>query len=415
MSTFQGQCGYCDPSGCWPAPVFPGQTEQFGGSDSKEFRATAAVYGHALQVKRAGGVPRFASGSDYLRYKKGLIAAGSAGGYRPYRAPPAPIADMIAAGCPCAEVCPVATTVEDNTIYSQIIDISDAFIQAYTMAAYGVSMPTPPPGYPDSNCIIIITTPYCNSTSQITKIFDESGAILPAQITDLGPALSYMDGPFGPLGVGGTVFIYPLAGITGIFTVTVTASNSCSSSTGSLFYCFLEGSPVTMADGSTKPIETVTVGDRVVGAFGEINTVTGSLSNLLGFVPITNINGEHKTTAPHPHITVDHKLCCTDTDSLTKFAYGRRFPLRGADGKLEPRIIKGVNPSRITKLEVGTVLQTQTGARTVTSLETIRMPPSTRVYHLTTDGSHSYLVDGYAVAGGATEEDFDYDTWTPRS
>jgi hypothetical protein len=414
MSTFQGQCGYCDPSGCWPAPVFPGQTEQFGGSDSKEFRATATVYGHALLTQQK----RFASATDYLRYKKGLIAAGSAGGYRPYRAPPAPIADMIAAGCPtaevCAEVCPVSTG-EPSTVWGGIPDISDTEFQDYLTAAYGVSLPSPPPGYPDTDFIAIVYTPYCNSTSQITNIYDESGNVLPAQITDLGPALSYEGGPFGPLGVGGTVIIYPLAGVPFIFTVTVTASNSCSSSTGSLFFCFLEGSPVTMADGSTKPIETVAVGDRVVGAFGEINTVTGSLSNLLGFVPITNINGEHKTTAPHPHITADHKFCCTDTDSLIKFAYGRRFPIRGADGKLEPRVIKGVSQERITKLEVGTVLQTQTGARTVATLETIRMPPSTRVYHLTTDGSHSYLVDGYAVAGGATEEDFDYDTWTPRS
>jgi hypothetical protein len=170
-----------------------------------------------------------------------------------------------------------------------------------------------------------------------------------------------------------------------------------------------------MADGSTKPIETVAAGDRVMGAFGEINTVTGSLSNLLGFVPITNINGEHKATAPHPHITSDHKFCCTDTVTLTRFAYGRRFPIIGADGSIEARVIKGVKPERITKLEVGTVLQTLTGARTVTTLETIRMPPSTRVYHLTTDGSHSYTVDGYAVAGGATEDDFNYDTWTPRT
>jgi len=100
MSTYQGQCGYCDPSGCWPAPVLPLQTERFGSSDRKEFLATATVYGHALSIVQADGKPRFTSATDYLRYKKGQIAAGSAAGYRPYRAPPAPIADMIAAGCP---------------------------------------------------------------------------------------------------------------------------------------------------------------------------------------------------------------------------------------------------------------------------------------------------------------------------
>jgi hypothetical protein len=104
MSTFQGQCGYCDPSGCWSSPVFPGQTEQFGASDQREFRATATVYGHVVAEKRRGEVVRFASATDYMRYKKGLLAAGSAAGYRPYRPPPsAAIASMIATGCPTTE------------------------------------------------------------------------------------------------------------------------------------------------------------------------------------------------------------------------------------------------------------------------------------------------------------------------
>ena len=166
--------------------------------------------------------------------------------------------------------------------------------------------------------------------------------------------------------------------------------------------------------GGSKPIEQVVTGDRVVGAFGEINTVTGTISNNLGLVSIININDEHMTTAPHPHITTDRKLSSAAPAALG-FAYGRRFPVTGADGVKELRTIKGVNPERITKLEIGTSLQTLTGPKVVNKLETIRMPPSTRVYHLTTDGSHSYMVNGYAVAGGATEDDFDYDTWTPRT
>jgi hypothetical protein len=103
MSTYQGQCGYCDVSteACWPSPVFPGPTEKFGASDQKEFRATATVYGHSVTIVRNGGVPRFTSASDYLRYKKGQVAAGSGAGYRPYRSPPsAAVAAIIATGCP---------------------------------------------------------------------------------------------------------------------------------------------------------------------------------------------------------------------------------------------------------------------------------------------------------------------------
>lgn len=223
MSTFQGQCGYCDPSGCWPAPVFPGQTEQFGGSDSKEFRATATVYGHALTIQRSGGVPRFTSATDYLRYKKGLIAAGSAGGYRPYRAPPAPIADMIAAGCPCAEVCPVSTT-NDNTPGAGPIDVDDSEFQAYIDFLYGTStpIPSPPSGYLYDYYIALFYPPYCNSTLESVRVIGEDGSTISSQITNLGPSPT--------IGLGGVFIIYPSSDA--VSRITFTASNSCSSSTG---------------------------------------------------------------------------------------------------------------------------------------------------------------------------------------
>ena len=275
---------------------------------------------------------------------------------------------------------------------------------------------TPPVGYPYETFIVILFPPYCNATSySVTLIVNGS----PVSFESIRYGSSNFNGfPYGDLGIGGAFVIFPSIDLTSgdieSVSVTLTASNSCSSETGdATFFCFLEGSPVALENGTTKPIETVAVGDRVVGAFGEINTVTGTISNNLGFVPIININGEHKTTAPHPHIAADHKFSCADPVSLT-FAYGKSFPVSGADGTRGKRVIKGVNRERITKLQIGTVLQTLTGPRPVTTLETIRMPPATRVYHLTTDGSHSYTVDGYAVAGGATEDDFDYDAWTPK-
>jgi hypothetical protein len=281
-------------------------------------------------------------------------------------------------------------------------------------ALYGTPtpIPQPPVGYAFDYGLFVEIPVYCNATQASIRVLDDSGNEIPlTSITNLGlvPQLNIQE-------VGYIFVIYPGPSASFPPTMPVTVSNECSSSTGDAqIFCFLAGSPVALADGGSKPIERVVVGDRVIGAFGEINTVTGTLSNNLGLVSITNINGEHKTTAPHPHITADHKLSCTDTLTLTKLAYGRSFPLKGAEGKIEPRVIKGVGRERIEKLQIGTVLQTLTGPRPVTSLETIRMPMNTRVYHLTTDGSHSYTVDGYAVAGGATEEDFDYDTWTPRA
>lgn len=320
--------------------------------------------------------------------------------------------------CPSTTICNPVCPIEDNLpVWGplDLVNVNDPpfgfnYTQTQIDGLYGTPtpMPEPPVGYEFDFGLVVIVPSYCNTTQANLQLLDEIGNVIPASITNLGPI------PPPNNEFAGYIFvIYPTT--VDFSTIPVTVSNSCSSSTGNAqIFCFLAGSPVTLADGTTKPIETVAVGDRVIGAFGEINTVTGTISNNLGLVSITNINGEHKTTSPHPHITADHKLCCSDPLTLSKFAYGRSFPLRGADGRTEARVIKGVSSDRITKLEVGTVLQTQTGPRPVTTLETIRMPPTTRVYHLTTDGSHSYLVDGYAVAGGATEEDFDYDTWTPR-
>jgi hypothetical protein len=170
-----------------------------------------------------------------------------------------------------------------------------------------------------------------------------------------------------------------------------------------------------LEDGSSKPIETITVGDRVVGAFGEINTVEALQVNPLGLATISNINGEHKTTSHHPHISPDHKFCCAQPLGLSSLTYGKMHWVRGENGIQEKRLMKGVRPDRIKKLEVGMSLQTNTGPRTVTSIERIPMPYTTPVYHLAVGGSHTYLVDGYAVSGWPNEDDFNYDTWTPRT
>ena len=237
MSTFQGQCGYCDPSdGCWPSPVFPGQTEQFGASDQKEFRATATVYGSTVAAQRRGEVVRFASATDYLRYKKGLIAAGSAGGYRPYRPPPsAAIESMIATGCPCDLVCPLSTD-ESNTPVAAILDYDNPdsipfgvnFNESQLDLVYGsgthsLSLPV---GY--NYGILLLCPAICNSTSLSVQVFDLSGAALSANIVDFGPvpppnnyissqafAIFLVDDPAVNLG-----------------SIVVTAANSCGSSSG---------------------------------------------------------------------------------------------------------------------------------------------------------------------------------------
>jgi len=212
-----------------------------------------------------------------------------------------------------------------------------------------------------------------------------------------------------------TATLYLTNNDTGNRIITVTANTACGSSTATteVTPCFLAGSLVQMADGSTKAIEEVQVGDRVLGAFGEINDVLALHRPLLGPVAtMCNINGEHSTTNHHPHISIDRQFYCGDPALVSATTYGREHDVIDETGATVKRLLKGLSAGRIQKLETGVNLKTVDGARVVATLELYPMPPETQLYNLVIGGSHTYHVDGYAVTGWPREDDFDYDTWT---
>jgi hypothetical protein len=194
---------------------------------------------------------------------------------------------------------------------------------------------------------------------------------------------------------------------------TVTAYTSCGNATTSANVqpCFLIGSLVQMADGTTKPIEDVSVNDLVLGAFGEINTVLALHRPLLGDALMCKINDEHSTTNHHPHISLDRKFYCGNPDLVSQSTYGRIHKVIDASGNIVDRMLHGLKKERIAKLYVGVELKTVEGSRITQSIETYSMPEDTQLYNLVTSGSHTYYVDGYAVTGWPREDDFDYDKW----
>ncbi len=199
--------------------------------------------------------------------------------------------------------------------------------------------------------------------------------------------------------------------------VTITASNDCGSSTADapgLAPCFLAGSLVHMADGTTRAIENVAVGDMVIGAFGEYNPVLALHRPLLGDKLMCLINGEHSTTNHHPHVSVDRKFYCGDLASVNNQTYGRSHIVIDGDGHQVLRYLQGLNPRRIGLLLPGIELKTIDGGRLVQTADTYSLPPDTQLYNLVIGGSHTYHVDDYAVTGWPREDDFDYDTWTPK-
>ena len=271
-----------------------------------------------------------------------------------------------------------------------------------------------PPGYPnDRNAYLIVFGPSCNITQQ-SVAFTVNGN--PVTHTDyyLG---TYNSNSFGPQ--TGYLVFYPTQDTNvseDTLNAVLTVSNSCSeSSTDASFGCFLEGAPVTMADGTTKPIQSVMVGDVVRGAFGELNTVEALHQPMVGSSRLCNINNEHRSTTHHPHISADKKFYVVDPAILANMTYGKKHTVILADGSTERRTMPGVAKERLLKLTEGVELQTITGARAVTSITYEPISPFTKVYHLVVGGSHTYIVEGYAVSGWATETDFNYDTWTSRT
>lgn len=196
-------------------------------------------------------------------------------------------------------------------------------------------------------------------------------------------------------------------------TVTITALTNCGTTSSSIVVqpCFLAGSLVHMADGTTKAIEDVQVYDLVIGAFGEINRVLALHRPLLGAADMCKINGEHSTTNHHPHVSLDKQFYCGNPELVSNSTYGHKHNVIDEYGNTVERLLHGLNKERIKKLHTDVELKTIEGSRTTKTIEVYSMPEDTQLYNLVVDGSHTYHVDGYAVTGWPSEHDFDYDNW----
>lgn len=196
---------------------------------------------------------------------------------------------------------------------------------------------------------------------------------------------------------------------------TVLANNTCGSSSGesgTVAPCFLAGSLVQMADGSSKCIEDILVGDSILGAFGEINTVIALHRPLLGNYHMVHMNNNHMTSAHHPHITLTKQFVCVEPTIVEEATYGHEHIVIDEHGKETLRMLHGLKKGRVQSLTPGMILKGISEGILVDTIVFVDMPADTQLYNLVVSGSHTYYVDGYAVTGWPREDDFNYDTWT---
>jgi hypothetical protein len=180
--------------------------------------------------------------------------------------------------------------------------------------------------------------------------------------------------------------------------------------------CFLKGSLIRMADGTDKPIEDVKVGDKVIGAHGEVNEVLALNRPKLGNRLMGVINGEHSTSLDHAHVRPDNTF---GSVSLHEYLTDENNTLHEVivddKGTREVWLLPGFydkDLDMISDIQVGEQLLTVDGPKDVITVEKVEMPPETQLYNLVMGGSHTYFVEGYCVTGFLNGKDFDYRTWT---
>jgi hypothetical protein len=169
---------------------------------------------------------------------------------------------------------------------------------------------------------------------------------------------------------------------------------------------------VAMADGSFKAIETVGVGERVLGRYGEANEVLALDRPRLGHRSLYHLNGEHWTTGEHPHWTEEGPMAVDPRELLND--WGFYHPVILADGRVEEWLNTGL-ARPVGTLRIGARACHGDGVKEIRSIAVRPAAPELALYNLVLGGSHTMRVDGYLVTGWPQEQDFDYDRWEPRA
>jgi hypothetical protein len=172
---------------------------------------------------------------------------------------------------------------------------------------------------------------------------------------------------------------------------------------GSFFSCFTATTQILMADGTTRPIAAVKIGDEVVGENGEVNRVVDIETPVLGSRKLYAFNdGPAFVTPEHPFMTragwksIAPEATFAENGDLSVGALKVgdevvRWETVTTRAKPMPVAFGGMVQSPRVEVLV------ETKFSPLESTTAHEGDPSTMVYNLRLDGNHTYFANNYLV------------------
>ncbi|MFM5140272.1 Hint domain-containing homing endonuclease [Aeromonas rivipollensis] len=154
--------------------------------------------------------------------------------------------------------------------------------------------------------------------------------------------------------------------------------------------CFVAGTRILMADGSERPIETLQAGEQVLDQHGQSNRILAVERVILGNRRLYGLNRLPPFfTAEHPFLSTRGWVAISPAMTRAEQPTLAVQPLFNG-----MRILCG--PAAVT-LSGNLALAAQPAELLVESLYWVDSPPTTALFNLILDGSHSYIANSLIV------------------
>lgn len=170
--------------------------------------------------------------------------------------------------------------------------------------------------------------------------------------------------------------------------------------------CFPEGTKVLLATNDWKTIETIQMGDSVIGKNGQVNRVIGLHRPPLGDRPLYRINDELSTTEDHLILTESTRWGSLNPEDYAKRRLNKAIQFENQSGEMQNYYSSRIPKEKVEHIKLNTPLKLYDGtSKLVTRIEQLpNQDPAMILYTLITDGNGSFTVQGGYVVDGMPQK-----------